>query len=744
MKRFVITTLLAFAAMLSLSAQNTFSTKGWWGPAEKSYPLIEDGTITFRLKAPEAKQVTLLFDEWTIIRQEMARNADGVWEAKLADVKPGIYEYKFIVDGNVVLDMKNPSVKYGTEIYANTIEVPGTTEPRADERALAGSQVDILSYMSTPQQKLRHMWVYVPASYYLPQNRTRNYPVLYLRHGGGDCESSWTLSGNADAIMDNLIASGKAVPMIVVMTNGLTDGSWAGGSTPEGMKVLEEELLTDVIPLVETRYRVKADKAHRAIAGLSMGGGQSYVIGLRNLDKFSAIGEFSAGVLSEPFDYEKYGIDPDAKKINDALNLLWVSCGTLDTRWLGHVDFAADLVKRGIDHRFDSSEYGHQWQFWREQLALFAQELFVPQPSTARARHEAAAASLKKTTLHMVDPKATDRTKALYANLWLIQQHGVMFGHHDYPSYGVGWRGDKGRSDVKDICGDHPAVYSLDMHNINDDKIEKIRESYREGGVAMLVWHQDNPLTEGPGKQYPEGTAWDNTKCVDQILQEGSALNIKYKARLDKVAEALHKMVDENGEPIPVIFRPLHEHTQAWNWWGSKATEEQEFIDFWRFIVTYLRDTKDCHNVIYAISPQMDAIYPDAEGRILFRWPGDEWVDLIGIDCYHGRNARAFAANVDALSNVAKMKNKPVGVTETGLENNHNANYWTANCLPYLKGKCVSMVVAWRNEKPSHAFGPYPSDATAGDFEEFYQDDETIFLHDLPSLYDMPKNIKVK
>ena len=107
-----------------------------------------------------------------------------------------------------------------------------------------------------------------------------------------------------------------------------------------------------------------------------MGGGQSFVIGLRNLDKFSAIGEFSSGLLSEPFDYEKYGIDSDSVKINDSLNLLWVSCGTLDTRWNGHQAFDADLTRRGIRHTFDSSRYGHQWQFWREQLALFVQQVF--------------------------------------------------------------------------------------------------------------------------------------------------------------------------------------------------------------------------------------------------------------------------------------------------------------------------------------------------------------------------------
>ena len=337
--------------------------------------------------------------------------------------------------------------------------------------------------------------------------------------------------------------------------------------------------------------------------------------------------------------------------------------------------------------------------------------------------------------IKLVDGKATPETQALYKNLLQLQQTAVMFGHHDFPSYGIGWRGDKDRSDVKDITGDHPAVYSLDMHRINDQKIEHVKEIYRRGGVCMLVWHQDNPLTEGAGKPYPQGTAWDNTPCVGQILDKKTNLHKKYCERLDGVAAALHKMKDDEGRPIPVIFRPLHEHTQAWNWWGSKATTDEEFKNFWRFIVRYLRDEKDCHNVIYAISPQMDEVYPDARGRLLYRWPGDKWVDFIGMDCYHGYNAKAFAANVEALSELAKEKGKPVGVTETGLEKNHTEKYWTKDCLPALKGKWCSMVVAWRNEKESHAFGPYPGDASAQDFMDFYKDSYTLFLRDLPPMY---------
>ena len=350
----------------------------------------------------------------------------------------------------------------------------------------------------------------------------------------------------------------------------------------------------------------------------------------------------------------------------------------------------------------------------------------------------------EKTVLQMVDPQATPETKALYANLWCIGFRGVMFGHHDYPSYGIGWRGDPDRSDVKDIVGSHPAVYSLDMAGVDERKIELLREAHKRGGISMLVWHQNNPLTEGPGKKYPDGTAWDNTKVVDRILQEGSPMNLKYKARLDDVAEAFRKMVDEKGRPIPVIFRPLHEHTQTWNWWGRSATTDREFIAFWRFIVSYLRDTKDVHNVIYAISPQMDAVYDDPVGRILFRWPGDQWVDFIGMDCYHGRNTAAFESNVQAMVEVRGLRHKPVGITETGLENDHKADYWTQDVLRVLRGEPCAMVVAWRNDNPRHAYGPYPSDASAEDFKLFDADEWTLLERDLPDMYSMPKNVTVK
>lgn len=374
MKRKWTGALSALLLSVTLQAQ-TFSTSGWWAPAAPKFsPVVgEDGMITFRLKAPKARQVNLVFGEGKVLVQEMLQRPDGVWETAVGPVKPGVYEYKFEVDGLKVLDYGNPAVKAGTEIYCNTVEVFGE-KPRFDERSLTGSEVDVISYRSSALGTYRRVCVYVPAVYF--DQPKRKFPVLYLRHGGGDHERSWWESANADAILDHAIEAG-AEPMLVVMTNGLTDGSWAGGSTPEGIALLEQELLQDVIPLVEKRYRVRKDRESRAVAGLSMGGGQSFVIGLHNLDKFAWVGEFSSGLLSDPaLDLAPYGVRLDADRINAALRLLWISCGTEDERWEGHLQFSSKLNALGIRHTYDSAPYAHQWQFWREQLYAFACRIF--------------------------------------------------------------------------------------------------------------------------------------------------------------------------------------------------------------------------------------------------------------------------------------------------------------------------------------------------------------------------------
>lgn len=359
--------------------QSKFSTEGWWKPAEPPFsPVVhDDNSITFRIKAPNAQKVILHFDEWDVLSKPMIKDEQGVWTVTIEPVAPRLYQYLFEVDGVRTIDFANPVVKAGTSVYGSVVEVHGNPARYDELQDVQHGEVHIVRYTSTPLKKPREMYVYVPAVY--QADKKTAFPVLYLRHGGGDNESSWVKDGRAAIILDNLIASGRARPMLIVMPNGLTDGSWAGGSTVEGMDVLEEELLSDIIPVIERNYRVAMNKEKRAIAGLSMGGGQAYVLGLRNLDKFSYIGQFSAGIIGDgKFSHDNYtpGVMSSPTNINNQLRLLWISCGTKDPRYDGHVSFVDNLRKQGVNCEFHNAAYGHEWEFWRQQLRDFMQRLF--------------------------------------------------------------------------------------------------------------------------------------------------------------------------------------------------------------------------------------------------------------------------------------------------------------------------------------------------------------------------------
>lgn len=361
------------------TAKNDYSIKGWWsGQSSPFSPVVHpDSRITFRLKAPHASRVELNFGEWDVKPQPLVRDSSGTWNITIGPVEPEIYGYTFNVDGTTTLDFENPRAKIGQTVFSSVVEVPGNP-PRFDEvQNVSHGEIHVLKYISTPLCRLRSVYIFTPPGY--AQNLSGKYPVLYLRHGGGDTEASWSQDGCAGTILENLIANNKAVPMIIVMTNGMTDGSWAGGSTPEAMNILENELMTDVIPLVEKNFRVKKAAESRAIAGLSMGGGQAFVMGLRNQKKFAWIGEFSSGLLSAAeFDIDK--ILPDVLKdtvtVNKNLRLLWVACGKNDPRYNGHLNLSSLLSTRGIHHEFHDMPGGHEWKVWRHQLSGFMQKLF--------------------------------------------------------------------------------------------------------------------------------------------------------------------------------------------------------------------------------------------------------------------------------------------------------------------------------------------------------------------------------
>lgn len=356
-------------------------------------------------------------------------------------------------------------------------------------------------------------------------------------------------------------------------------------------------------------------------------------------------------------------------------------------------------------------------------------------------------------SLSIVDKNATAETKALYANLWHIATKGFMFGHHDDLWYGRYWYNKQGESDTKAVCGDYPAVFSVDMGPIMDNRYNDaenairrrvIIEAYDRGEVITMCCHLNNPHTGGD--------SWDNKSndVVKSILTEGHATRTKYLQWLDRCADFANNLKGTDGKLIPIIFRPYHEHTQTWSWWGSKCTTEDEFIRFWRFTVEYLRDTKGVHNFIYAISPQMDEVYQDARARLTFRWPGDDYVDFLGMDCYHYSWKQAFKSNLDAMSKLSLEKNKPCGVTETGPEGFDWKDYWTDHILACALNQRVSMIVMWRNkyvgnnESDRHFYSVYPGHPSENDFRTMHASEITYFSNDLPDMYTMPQGYEVK
>lgn len=327
-----------------------------------------------------------------------------------------------------------------------------------------------------------------------------------------------------------------------------------------------------------------------------------------------------------------------------------------------------------------------------------------------------------------------------------------MFGHHDDLFYGRKWYDVSGNSDTKDVCGDYPGVFSLDFAEIMDDRHEGnkanairkrcILEARRRGEVIMACCHLNNPLTGGD--------SWDNSNAhvVSEILDEGSEIQNKFKTWLDRLAVFCQELKDDEGKPIPIIFRPFHEHTQTWSWWGAGCTTATEFIALWKFTVNYLRDTKGIHQFIYAISPQMDTV--KTEDDFLFRWPGDDYVDFIGMDCYHGLNPTTFSYNLKAISDLSQKKRKPCGVTETGVEGFTAKDYWSKQILTPATGHKVSMIVMWRNkfvggnEQDMHYFSVFKGHASEADFMKFYNNELTLFSKDLPDMYLMPEHITIK
>ena len=355
-----------------------------------------------------------------------------------------------------------------------------------------------------------------------------------------------------------------------------------------------------------------------------------------------------------------------------------------------------------------------------------------------------------------VDPHATAETRALFHNLRGLAREQVLFGHQDDLAYGYDWVAVAGRSDVLESSGSYPAVYGWEVSgletssakNIDGVDFERMRgwiaEGYRRGGVITISWHLDNPLT---GRN-----AWDTTSAVAQVLP-GGARHEAFRSSLDRLATFLGSLRGPGRSsgsadtPIPVIFRPWHEMTGGWFWWGVPHTKHDEFARLWRFTVRYLRDEKGLHNLLYAYAP--NAAGPTGVDSYLMGYPGDEWVDVLGYDRY--LNERATPEQLAGLTRElawvvtqAEARRKIPAFTETGQNAVRDSAWWTGQLARAIKGsdasRRIAYVMVWRNANRAtrtdeHFFAPYRGQPSERDFRRFKADPLFLFEDALPDLY---------
>lgn len=340
--------------------------------------LNADGTVTFRVTAREAKQVQLaprgtgngLGDK----PLDMTKEGGGAWTVT-AKARPGFHYYQLLVDGFAGND---PSSKtyFGWAQESSGLEVPDSALDFYTLKDVPHGDVRICTYHSRTTASPRRAFVYTPPGY--DEQPTQRYPVLYLQHGAGESERGWTEQGKANLILDNLIAAGRAQPMLIVMENGYAsapgDQPVAGGRGPDRFAEL---VVNDLVPFIDGKFRTRADRDNRAIAGLSMGGGQAMRTGLANLDKFAWIGAFSGALRDFSLDTSYGGAFKDAAAINRQLRLLWIGCGTEDSLYAGAVKIHETLDGHKVAHVWFPGSGAHEWQVWRKHLHEFAPRLFV-------------------------------------------------------------------------------------------------------------------------------------------------------------------------------------------------------------------------------------------------------------------------------------------------------------------------------------------------------------------------------
>ncbi|HZP18018.1 MAG TPA: alpha/beta hydrolase-fold protein [Terriglobales bacterium] len=348
-------------------------------PPPKSPEVQPDGRDTFRFRAPNAAKVVVGIEGQTA-PLPMQKDESGIWSATAGPLDPDIYGYSIVADGVPLIDPSNPLMKPNLLSTQSAVHVPGSSLPW-EMNDVPHGQVHHHFFHSKVAGEDRDFYVYTPPGYD-PRGR-QDYPVLYLLHGFSDAADGWTAVGRAHVILDNLIAQGKARPMLVVMPLGYGDmevirrgwGSWGDKDLAQrNLSKFTDILLAEVLPQVEQAYRVKKDRESRAIAGLSMGGAESLRTGLNHLDQFAWIGAFSSGGLDlADFGSEFPGLDAAANK---KLKLLWIACGTEDGLIKANRQFKSWLKEKGVQFTDIETPGMHTWMVWRRNLAALTPLLF--------------------------------------------------------------------------------------------------------------------------------------------------------------------------------------------------------------------------------------------------------------------------------------------------------------------------------------------------------------------------------
>ena len=336
----------------------------------------------------------------------------------------------------------------------------------------------------------------------------------------------------------------------------------------------------------------------------------------------------------------------------------------------------------------------------------------------------------------LADQNGDPSTKYLMMRIKEIPKTGYAFGHQDATAYGLGWKNDGSvyKSDVHEVTGEFPAVYGFELghlelgHTQNLDTVNfklmrtLIKKAHKKGGIITLSWHPDNPVTKK--------SAWDPSPAVSEVLANGS-LHPKYMGWLTKVAEFLNSLKTKSGQPIPLVFRPYHEMNGSWFWWGHGNCTPEEFKSLWKETFEFLTLKNNVHNLLYCYST--DAV-TDKEEYLRF-YPGDDYVDVLGIDLYHKNSTEEYIVllnnNLDLLATIAKQKNKPYAMTEGGLNMVTVDNWWTEVLDKNIAKKGISWALFWRNAWPNHYFVPFKGQESSIDFKQFQALPNVLFLREL-------------